>query len=168
MGLKHYFWDSCVFIAYLNNDIKAYDINSLEQFINECKQKDGCKIYTSSIALAEVTPKRLIKSKYGNFEEFMRDFRGFITVIEASPIICSTAGRLKDIPYNKNNSKKRILTTGDAIMLATVLELESTFNTTIDAFHTYDNGRGKGNPEGKGVPLLSYQGKRCVVPTCFP
>ncbi len=156
MAVENYFWDSCVFIAYLNDDMDAYDVASLQMFLDESKKKDGCRIYTSGIALAEISPNRLKESSYGNFEDFLKDFRKSVTVIDAGPYINSTAGLLKDIPYSKNNSNKRVLTTGDAIMLATALELEDTYNVKIDAFHTYDNGRGKGNPEGKGVPLLSY------------
>lgn len=156
MSVQHYFWDSCVFIAYLNNDEAAYDIASLRTFMYELNQKDGCLIYTSAIVLAEVTPKRLIKSDYGTFEDFLRDYKSCIQIIDAGPNENQTAGLLKDIPYKKNNETKRVLTTGDAIMLATALELEDTYGIAIDAFHTYDNGRGKGNPEGKGVPLLSY------------
>ena len=89
MAVQHSFWDSCVLIAYLNNDEAAYDIDSLRTFIPELGQKDGCVIYTSAIALAEITPKRLSGSDF-------------------------------------------------------------------DAFHTYDNGRGKGNPEGKGISLLGF------------
>ena len=41
-------------------------------------------------------------------------------------------------------------------MLASALELEDFFGVRLDAFHTYDKGRSSGHPEGKGVPLLSY------------
>jgi predicted nucleic acid-binding protein len=153
---ENYFWDSCVFIAFLNNQTDAYDIESIERFLEDSKKNNGCKIYTSSIALAEVTPKRLMGSSYGTFEEFLSDFRKSVAVIDAGPFINSTAGRLKDVIYKKSTSTKRILTTGDAIMLATALELEDTYGVKIDAFHTFDDGRGKGNPEGKGIPILSY------------
>lgn len=156
MALRHYFWDSCVFIAYLNNDEAAYDVDSLRTFISELGKKDGCVIYTSAIALAEISPKRLKGSEYGAFEEFLRDYKSSIHVIDAGPNESQTARRLKDIPFNKSGSKRRVLTTGDAIMLSTALELEDTYKIKIDAFHTYDNGRGKGHPEGKGIPLLSF------------
>lgn len=156
MGLKHYFWDSCVFIAFLNDDSHAYDTASLAKFIEETKEKNGCKIYSSTIALAEVTPNRLKASAHGTFQDFLKDFRGSIQLLEAGPYVNTNAGLLKDVPYKKNNSNKRVLTTGDAIMLATALELEESYEVQLDAFHTYDNGRGKGNPEGKGVPLLDY------------
>tara|TARA_R110000787_G_scaffold137458_10_gene250480 strand:+ start:13938 stop:14507 length:570 start_codon:yes stop_codon:yes gene_type:complete len=156
MGLRHYFWDSCVFIAYLNDDSHAYDTASLATFISETQEKNGCRIYTSAIALAEITPKRLKNSSHASFQEFLRDFRGSIQVVESGPYVNINAGLLKDVSYKKGSSKSRVLTTGDAIMLATALEIEETYGVDLDAFHTFDNGHGKGNPEGKGVPLLDY------------
>ena len=43
-AMNHYFWDSCVFIAYLNNEA-AYDIASLDKFINEMRDNPGSRIY---------------------------------------------------------------------------------------------------------------------------
>ena len=156
MAERHYFWDSCVFIAYLNDDSHAYDTKSLAQFISEIQEKNGTKIYTSAIALAEITPKRIKKSAHGTFQNFLRDFRGSIAVVESGPNVNINAGLLKDVPYCRQNSRGRVLTTGDAIMLATALEIEETYGVSLDAFHTFDNGRGKGSPEGKGIPLLDY------------
>ncbi|MGO6999492.1 type II toxin-antitoxin system VapC family toxin [Rhizobium leguminosarum] len=155
-GGQHYFWDSCVFIAYLNNDVAAYDINSLELFLRDSQERGGCKIYTSGIALAEVSPGKLKNSSHASFQDFLNDFRGAISVVDTSPLINVNAGILKDVPYKKQSSNKRVLTTGDAIMLATALEIEGTYGIKLDAFHTFDNGRGKGSPEGKGVPILGY------------
>ncbi|MBX4938646.1 type II toxin-antitoxin system VapC family toxin [Rhizobium binae] len=153
---QHYFWDSCVFIAYLNDDSSAYDINSLELFLRDSQKRGGCKIYTSSIALAEVSPGKLKNSSHASFQDFLSDFRGAISVVDTSPLININAGILKDVPYKKQSSNKRVLTTGDAIMLATAIEIEVTYGVKLDAFHTFDNGRGKGSPEGKGVPILGY------------
>ncbi len=156
MAGKHYFWDSCVFIAYLNDDSHIYDTASLAKFISETQEKNGSKIYTSAIALAEITPKRLKKSSHGSFQEFLGDFRGSIFVVESGIHVNINAGLLKDVAYKRQDSNNRVLTTGDAIMLSTALEIEETYGVNLDAFHTYDNGRGKGNPEGRGVPLLDY------------
>lgn len=154
---QHFFWDSCVFYALLNDESYAYDVNSIRQFLEDAKEDGSCKIYTSGIVFTEVTPARLQPSKYGSFEEFLDDFRGQIVTLDADPIICSRAGDLRDIPYKKNGSTSRVLTTGDAIMLATALELKNTYGIEIDAFHTFDNGNGARGPEGKGVPLLTFE-----------
>ena len=62
---------------------------------------------------------------------------------------------LKDLPYKKTNSKGRRISTTDAIMLASCLEVSDVWGIRIDAFHTFDDGKRRG-PEGKMVPLISY------------
>ncbi|MDH6268409.1 putative nucleic acid-binding protein [Rhizobium sp. SG_E_25_P2] len=153
---QSYFWDSCVFIAFLNNDRSSYDVESLEAFLKDSEASGGPRIFTSSIALAEVSPGKLKNSAHSSFSSFLNDFRNSISVVDTSPFININAGLLKDVRYKKGASDKRILTTGDAIMLATALEIEETYGIKLDAFHTYDNGRGKGNPEGRGVPILGF------------
>lgn len=155
MNISHYFWDSCVFIAYLNNAQDAYDIASLEKFISELRQSK-CKIYTSAVSLAEITPEHLKNSDYGDFESFLDNFQKSIFIVNTTHLIYSRAGRLRDVKYKKGDSKNRNLTLGDAIMLASALELEDTYDIKLDAFHTYDDSRSGKGPEGKGIPLLSY------------
>jgi len=150
------FWDSNVFYAYLNNETDAYDIDSINQFINEASAKKH-HIYTSSMVFAEVTPSRLNNNSFGTFQEFLDDFEGMVTTISADPNILTLAGNLKDLPFKKGKSTGRILTTGDATMLATAIELEDTYDVKIDHFHTFDDGKGKTGPEGgKGVSLLNF------------
>lgn len=154
--MNNYLWDSCVFIAYLNNEKDHYDLDSIEAFLEDA-EAGRAKIFTSSIAFAEITPKRLVGGDYDQFSDFLEDFQSSVTIVDASPQICQLAGELKDFQYRKGGSTKRVLTTGDAIMFATALQLKDTFSVDIDALHTFDNGRGKGNPEGKGVPMLSFE-----------
>ncbi len=51
------FWDSCVFHAYFSNNIRAYDVDSIEQYIAEAKQ-GRVIIHTCSLVLAEIPPSR--------------------------------------------------------------------------------------------------------------
>ena len=97
-SMNHYFWDSCVFIAYLNNEA-AYDIASLDKFINEMRDNPGSRIYTSSIIFTEATPGSLLKSNYETFEIFCNDFKASIRMVDSSSRVNSRAGRLKDVPY---------------------------------------------------------------------
>jgi len=157
MAVTNLFWDSNVFIAFLNDEKDIYPVPSIQQYLEDAKLGQ-CKIYTSSIIFSEVTPKRIAKSEYGTFNDFLGDFRSQVVTIGNDPNIGSLSGELKDLQYKKGTSTTRILTTGDAIMLATALELESTYGVKIDAFHTFDNGGGPRSPEGgKGIPLLTYQ-----------
>lgn len=157
MSVSNLFWDSNVFIAFLNDEKDIYDIPSIKQYLEDAKL-GKCKIYTSSIAFSEVTPKRLVRSEHGTFNDFLADFRSQIITVGNDPNIGALSAELKDLPYKKNNSTKRILTTGDAIMLATALELELTYKVKLDAFHTFDNGKGPRSPEGgKAIPMLTYE-----------
>lgn len=153
--VKNYFWDSCCFIAYLNNETHAYDVRSLEQFIDDAKSGKAL-IHTSSIALAEVRPSFMKMRSIGSFAEFMDDLNGAIVLTDPSPNIMITAGHYKDLKYTKSNSKGRNHSTPDAIMLATCIHLADDAGVNIDCFHTYDNG-GKRGEDGRAVPLLTYQ-----------
>ncbi len=83
--------------------------------------------------------------------DLLNDFEGAAVPVAASIHIMDLAGRLKDIPYSKAGEKGRALSTGDAIMLATCLLIPDVYGVTIDAFHTYDDGR-----KPRVIPLLSY------------
>lgn len=150
----NYFWDSCCFIAYLNDEQHAYDIDSLEQYLDEVRDGKSV-IYSSTIALAEVRPSLMKKSAGGSFTEFMEDFGGSIVLLDATPNIMQLAGYLRDVKYSKSNSKGRQLATPDAIMLATCVHLEDDLGVKVDCFHTYDKGKRRG-VDGKGIPLLTY------------
>ncbi|PCI85484.1 MAG: hypothetical protein COB24_12900 [Hyphomicrobiales bacterium] len=152
--IKHYFWDSCVFIAFLNDESHAYDVNSLRTFLNEAEH-GLCKIYTSTIVFAEITPNKLKNSKFGKFDDFLKDMNNTIILLDPNVNIMHRAGLLKDIQYRKNGGK-RIITTGDAIMIASYLEAIDGFEIPMDAFHTFDKGKSNSIPEGKGVPLIGY------------
>jgi hypothetical protein len=120
------FWDSCVFNAFLYEESDAYgteNIESIDQYIDEAKS-GKFKIYTSSIIFAEIAGSKIKKKGVGSAMDFMNDLVGACIVIDASVNIIDLAGKLKDIPYRKQQSTKRALSTGDAIMLATALDLK--------------------------------------------
>jgi hypothetical protein len=58
-GVSHLFWDSCVFIAFLRDQSAIYDVNSIAQYLSECR--DGKhRIYTSSLVFVELLPSYII------------------------------------------------------------------------------------------------------------
>jgi hypothetical protein len=83
--------------------------------------------------------------------DFVNDFVGSIILIDPNPNIMQLAGRLRDIPYKKAESTRRVLSVPDAIMLATYLNLKDAFDVNVDAFHTFDDAK------KRTIPLLSYQ-----------
>lgn len=144
-----------MFIAYLTNDQKAYDIQSIETYLTEAKQ-NSTMIYASSLTLAEILPSKMGNGGFSDFTHFTSDFEGSVILVDPNPNIMALAGRLRDLPYKKGTSTSRKLDTPDAITLATALYLQNALGIELDAFHTFDNGKKKG-PEGKCVPILSFE-----------
>jgi predicted nucleic acid-binding protein len=152
---KNLFWDSCCFIAFLNDATETYDIASLEQYLEEARN-GKVVIYSSTIALAEVRASLIKKKSLGTFAAFIEDFNGGVTLIDPSPNIMIMAGQLKDLKYTRNNATGRQLGTPDAIMLASCIYLRDVLGVDVHRFHTYDNGKSRGLDGGKGIPLLDY------------
>jgi len=141
-----------VFIAYLNDERTAYGqyVDHIGQFLDEAKAGQ-CKIYCSTITLAEVTRQRLAKSQVGSFNEFLADFRSAIIPVDPDPNIMIVAGHLRGMEYTKSTGT-RTLATPDAIHLATALALIETYRVPIDALHTFDRGTNSNN-----VPIIGYE-----------
>ena len=91
----------------------------------------------------------------GTFQEFIDDLQGAVILVDPSPDVMRRAALLKDLPYKRGTSKGRRLSTTDAIMLASCIEIRDSWGVSIDAFHTFDDGK-KSGLEGKMVPLISY------------
>ena len=151
--MSNLFWDSCVFYAYLDSQT-THDIKGIDQYLQE--SRDGLhRIYASSLVLAEVLPSAITRPDIGTLQNFIDDLQGAVTIVTPSPDVMHHVALLKDLPYKKTNSKVRRISTTDAIMLASCLEIRDVWGITIDAFHTFDDGKTRG-PGGKMVPLISY------------
>ena len=153
VSVEHLFWDSCVFTAYLGNQVGAYDIPSIDKYLEEAKA-GKVMIHASTISSAEVLPSQIING--GSFEDFLDDFQGAVHMIDANPNVMTRSGRLRDLSYKKGGGVRR-LGTADAIILATALYLQDAEGLTLTAFHTFDKGR-KPDEVGKApVPLLGFE-----------
>ena len=151
--MSNLFWDSCVFYAYLDSHT-THDISGIEQYLHEA-QNGKHRIYASSLVLAEVLPSAITKTDIGTFQGFIDDLQGAITIVTPSPDVMQRAALLRDLPYKKYTSIGRRLSTTDAIILASCLEIKDAWGLSIHAFHTFDDGKKRG-PEGKMVPLVSF------------
>jgi len=148
-SIPNLFWDSCVFAALLYDESETYNLAHIEQYLEEAKA-GKFKIYTSSIVFAEIASSKVKHRALGTIDDLFSDLVGAAIVVDASVNVFKVAGRLKDIRYKKGASEKRRLSTGDAVMLSTVLYLQDAYGVFIDAFHTFDDAK------KKFVPLLSY------------
>ena len=151
--MSNLFWDSCVFYAYLGSQT-THDISGIDQYLREAQDGEH-RLYASSLVLAEVVPSAITRPEVGTFQSFIDDLQGAVTLVTPSPDVMHRAALLKDLPYKKSSSRGRRLSTTDAIMFASCLEIRDTWGLSIDAFHTFDDGKKRG-PEGRMVPLLSY------------
>lgn len=153
---QHLFWDSCVFSAFLRDERHAYDIDSIAQYLREAKAGDFV-IHTSMMASSEVLPSQIKQSGFGTFEEFLEDYTGAVISLAPDQNVMSFAGRLRDLPYAKGGSRKRRLTSADAVMLASAVHLRDAWGVPITKFHTFDGG-GKKDLEGNNtIPMLGYE-----------
>jgi predicted nucleic acid-binding protein len=154
--ITHYYWDACVFLAYLNKEASyGIHIDHIDQFLDDAKA-GHCRLYTSTITLAEITKLNLKSPEYGNFSEFLVNFRSVIVPVDPNPQAMLKASHLRGMIYTKTTGKRK-LATPDAIHIATAMALGDTFGVTLDAFHTFDAGAGKGGPDGPGLPILGYE-----------
>jgi predicted nucleic acid-binding protein len=155
-SVENYYWDTCVFTAFLNNEQSAYCsyINDIAQFLDDAKN-GKCVIFCSTITFAEIPKKSLVNAGVGSFSEFIADFRSVIIPVDATPRIMLAASHLRGMDYAKSGGVRK-LQTPDAIHIATALGLEDTFGVKLEAFHTFDEGKAKG-PNGKGLPILGFE-----------
>ncbi len=151
---KNYFWDSCVFSAFLQDEQNAYDLNSIQSFLEDAKAGEA-KIYCSTLSSGEVLPS-FIKDG-GSFEAFMEDYEGAVIPISPEPNVMTMSGRLRDLPYSKGGSNNRRLSTPDAIILSTAIHLIEVYEVRIDAFHTFDGGGKKDLDGNRSIPILGYE-----------
>lgn len=155
--MRHYYWDSGIFIAYLNNEREERGdlIDHISQFLDEAGG-GHCRIYTSTITIAEILPQTLKNRELSSFQEFVRDFEGAIFTVQPDPNVMGLAASLRGQRYtaHANAPRPRSMETPDAIHLATAITLENHYGVKLDAFHTFDNGKSK-TPEGaKSVPMI--------------
>ena len=150
-GIPQYYWDSCVFIAYLNEDRVAYGstIDHLKQLVDEARS-GACRLHYSPITIAEINKQKLKTAKYGDFSSFLRDFKGAVVPVTPDPNVMAVAAELRSLEYTKTGGTRK-LATPDAIHLASALALVDTYRITLDAFHTFDDGKNSND-----LPLLSY------------
>jgi predicted nucleic acid-binding protein len=151
---RRFYWDTCVFIAYLADDRDAFGsiIDDIGQFLEE-SERGECVIYCSTITMAEITRHNCKVAS--DFDAFLTQWGGGIIPISPDPNTMRIASELRSAIYLKTGGERK-LHTPDAIHLASALTLIEAYGVALDEFHTFDMGK-KRDPNGKGVPLLGYE-----------
>ncbi len=154
----NYYWDTCIFFAYLNNEVEKYAhlIDHIEQYLDECRQ-GLLTIYTSTVTIAEIPSNKLSSNEYGTFTDFLKDYSGAIIQVGADPNVMTLASEIKGITHLKGKDGRREVGTLDAIHLASALCLSADYGVPIQAFHTFDTGKSKTLEGGRAMPLLGYE-----------
>ena len=158
--MKNFYWDSCVITSFLNQEDDNADLPSLNRFVLDAKHGE-CRIFASTITIAEILPSYLKDKKFSNYQKFLEDMEGAMVQISPTANILSLSARLRDIEYSKtvNRHTKAIrkMDVPDAIILATAVVLTEGHGVALDAFHTYDDGGKRSTDGGRCVPILSFQ-----------
>jgi predicted nucleic acid-binding protein len=148
-----YYFDACVYLAYLQNDEHSYGQNAI-QGIDEVwndNAKGGATIVTSTLTLTEVLSHKL---KISTEKLFLRTLQGGLHhLVDVDPPIALLARKYRDYyqahpikrPTVPDGKTYTHLTSGDAIHLATAV----TFH--CDQFWTFD---GTGTTAKKSIGLL--------------
>lgn len=154
--IPEYYRDTCVFIAYLNDDRAAYGalVDDIQQFLDEA-QRGECRIHCSTITIVEITKNRMKPDRYDSFPAFLRAFASAVIPVTPDPNIMALASELRSLTYTKTGGERK-LHTPDAVHLASAISLRETFRVPLKAFHTFDNGKTRG-AEGPGTPLLTFE-----------
>ncbi len=153
---KNVFWDSNIFIAYINNEVTYVEYLRV---IEEILMNPDIHIFSSDLALAEISRGKIKQSGTKFFKDFISSFRQKIRLVTPGPNIWINTGELRDFGYKKNDSSRRKLSLGDALMLVTALEISlPPFDIELDTFNTFDAGKGSSTErKGKCIPIIGYE-----------
>lgn len=131
-----YYWDSCVFLAYLNKEEnRAKNIKAVLEFVSRHKE---IEIITSTMAIAEVVKAKhevnsLDPSVEINIKEFWYNWD--VKLADMTPVILASARDLMRDAVTKNIQG---LKPPDAIHLATAMWVERNLGI-LKEIHTYED-----------------------------
>ena len=141
---KIYYWDACIYLAWLQNEEKAHGKECLDALLRIAKDNFEKKniIITSTITFVEVLSSTLSED---NERKFRRSFRHQDHIAyDLDPPIAMKVREFRD-KFSKHKSGKN-LSTADAIHLATAA-------IKVDEVWTLDDGK-----KGKPLGLLELDG----------
>ncbi len=154
---KTILWDTCVLYRWLTKFPTDY-VDHIQAHVDDAKAGKS-DIFISTISLAELRPS-MVNQASETPVSILRRLCSFITPVDTLPDIMSLAGELRDNEYlHVDGDPKRAkvtLTLGDAVHLATGIWMREYSGAQNVEFHTFDDGKGKGNAEGRGVSMLSF------------
>jgi predicted nucleic acid-binding protein len=155
--LNLYHWDACLFYEYVKDEpAEPLQKQAVRELLSNNKQKRN-RICTSAITHIEVLPKKLPADKESEYWSMFNSMHFFD--IEVGRNILILAREIKNFYYVDKDDKGqyRLMSTGDAVQLATAIIHNAT------EFHTRDKNSKGGNVKLLGLPESSPGGKICGV-----
>jgi predicted nucleic acid-binding protein len=158
-GLNLYYWDANLFYEHLKEEpVPPLMRQGVLDLLAENKEKRN-RICTSTITHLEVLPRKLPADKE---KEYWGSFNSmFFFDIPPDKNITALAREIKNFYYQESDQSSgsgyRMLSTCDAVHLATAITHGAT------AFHTRDKSSKHGNVKLLGLPEASPGGKICGV-----
>lgn len=145
-GSELYYWDSCIFLAWLRNENrKEGEMEAVKAYVRKINRRE-IQIMTSAIAYTEVTATRLPVGVDQQFFDLMRSTN--VKVVSADIRITKLARDLRDYYFSRSAEfNKKTLCTPDAIHLATAILYKA------KEFHTFD-----GSNQNGSLGLLNLNG----------
>jgi predicted nucleic acid-binding protein len=142
------YWDSCIFIAWLNNELRTGNEMQGVFICLEAIQANEIVMMTSAIMKTEVLPGKIPPDVRSTFERFL--CRRNVLVVDFDLRIGELSGELREFYATQAKvDGEPSLATADAIHLATAIHYAA------DAFYTFDDG---GEGARKSRSLLSLNG----------
>ena len=136
-GSERYYWDSCVFLAWLRNETERpeAEMAAIKAYVREI-EKRNVRVLTSAIMYTEVTDHKLPVGVDEQFFELTR--RSNVQVVAADIRVAKMARDLRDhYSMRADEFNGKTLSTPDAIHLATAILYKAT------EFHTLDGSNRK-------------------------
>lgn len=139
-GRKSYYWDSCVFLTWLNRNspheiaLRGDFISVIQQILEE-NEKGRCQIITSQVTFIEALP-----SGHSAVDDiFLKRLlsRDPNQAYDVDPRVTSKAREIRDFYFKlkQDDPSVRVPNTPDSIHLATAIILK------VDEVHTFDTGK---------------------------
>jgi hypothetical protein len=156
--MLHLFWDTCIFIRYLTNDVDAPHFNDIAKFVADAKAGNR-QIYYSTISLAEFRQEYFDGSKFGSIQDFFADMGSACLPVEPNPNIMMAVSELRSAKSTNPSDPKiagRIIATPDAIVMMTAAYTRDTLGVGDLILQSTDEGKGK-SWAGKTVPIVGFE-----------
>lgn len=156
--LKNLFWDSCVFIRYITNDVDAPHFDDIARFVADAKAGKR-QIYYSTITLAEFRLEYFNASKFGSIHDFFDDMGSACLPVEPNPNVMISVAELRSSKSTNPGDPRapgRAIATPDAIVMMSAVYARDALGIDDLVLQSTDEGKGK-NWFGKSVPIIGFE-----------